>query len=95
MTAKYKELRSQRLDEQDRFDAALTNLSIDCFEFSAYQELLNELLQFPDDRIKAYHVFSRTLDRFIEDLYELRCSYAKIKLIDEALQNSQNLNTRE
>ena len=91
MTIEYNTLRSQRLDEQDRFDAALTNLSIDCFEFSAYQELLNELLQLPDNRIKSYHIFSRALDHFIEDLHELRDAYAKIKLIDEAIEKSENI----
>ncbi len=95
MLATNKELRSQRLDEQDRFDAALTNLSIDCFEFSTYQELLNELLQLPDDRIKSHHVFSRALDHFIEDLHELRNAYAKIKLIDEAMKELEKNNQAE
>ena len=79
------ELTSQILDEQDRFDAALRNLSIDCFEFTAYRELLNHLLELPNDSITPYSIFSYTLDRMIADLSNLRNAHLKLQSIQSKL----------
>ena len=85
MSNPYNDLCSQLLDEKDNFDAVFRNLSIDCFEFTAYRELLNGLLELPNNSITAYSIFSCTLDRMIADLSDLKNAYAKLQSIQSKL----------
>ena len=79
------ELTSQFLDEQDRFDAAFRSLSIDCFAFIAYRELLHHLLELPNNSITPYSIFSHTLDRMIANLSDLKNAYDKLQSIQSKL----------
>ena len=79
------EFESQLLDEQDRFDAAFRNLSVDCFEFIAYRELLHGLLELPNNSITPYSIFSCALDRMIADLHDLKNAHTRLQSIQSKL----------